>query len=125
MSISIISLKQMCPNNVAASFFRNKEMKEDIRTPDVFHARDYGGVEFILDSRVSEKISEILPIKILQDEILRTISFYKCNVIILKAVHDLKEVDLADFSWNLEGTIDELKTAENVIEDCNQGRIFL
>ncbi|GIY68766.1 hypothetical protein CEXT_572561 [Caerostris extrusa] len=90
MSISILSLKQMCLNKVAASFFRNKEMKEAIRTPDVLHARNYGGFESILDSRVSEKISVVLPIKILQNEVLRTISFYKCNVIILKALHDLK-----------------------------------
>ncbi|GIY68405.1 hypothetical protein CDAR_251951 [Caerostris darwini] len=85
-------------NKVVASFFRNKEMKEAIRTPDILHVRDYGGIESILDSRVSEKILEILPIKILQDEVLRILNFFKCDMIIWKPVHDLKEVDLADFS---------------------------
>ncbi|GIX78890.1 hypothetical protein CDAR_270221 [Caerostris darwini] len=38
----------------------------------------------------------MLPIKILHDEVSIIISFFKCDV------HDLKEVDLADFRWHLE-----------------------
>ncbi|GIY69144.1 hypothetical protein CEXT_336491 [Caerostris extrusa] len=88
---SINSLKQMCLNKVATSCFKDKEMLEVIRTNDAIRITGYGGYESVLDSKVSEKISEILPIK---------------------------KVDLADFSWRM-GTIDELETAQTIAENCN------
>ncbi|GIY75256.1 uncharacterized protein CDAR_285901 [Caerostris darwini] len=116
--LSVNSLKQMCLNKVATSCFKAKEMLEVIKINDALRTIIYVGYESVLDSKVSEKISEILPIKSLQDELLRIIRVWKCAAIVWKLIRGIEEVDLADFSWSM-GTIDKLETAQTIVENCN------